>query len=251
MNKKINKKTVIITVLYIICAIMLVVGMKIKTTFEIWGYVLIVASIIIYLICSYFNKNKNKNKSNTNEKEKLNKPLAKNIQQIDSDVKFNEDGTVKSICQDNIITLDIWGQSREIKVSSQRILYDDNPDNIKNNTKLNKSKLEELNWLIKSNIINSEKVKNLFLQYVNHINELWGDDEDKVTSVMPPVVEINEIIIYNLDFVEDKVIAFCGESSCDPEHGIAITFVNHEIDGLGDFMSFENYGDNFTGTDEA
>ncbi len=251
---KINKKNIIIAVVYVICFIMLGVGSQgIKqsnTGFKILGYVLVVASIVISLICSCFYKAQNTDKSNADKEEESNKPSPKSNKPKVSNVKFNEDGTISSICHEDIITLNIWGQMREIKVSSQRILYDDKiPEDKKDNTKLNESELQELNWLIQSNIINSEKVKNLFLQYVNHRIELWGGDEDKVTSIMPPVVELNEIVIDSSDFAEDKVIAFCGETTCDSEHGIAITFVNHEIDGLGDYMSFENCGDNFTGDD--
>ena len=151
-------------------------------------------------------------------------------------------GKVTAIRQNGKINLNIWGEVREICVASQRIRYAYKGDESENVQPFNDQELAELNRIIESNLINGEEVKRVVLKYVNFVTEQWDDDyfEGKITSILPPEVEINDLVINNLNEGEPVVVAFCGECECDVEHGISINFVDGKFVGVGDYMSFED-----------
>ena len=158
----------------------------------------------------------------------------------------NKEIKIKEINQEDEITLNIWGEERKIQVTSQRILYDATDNNFGKGEPLNEEEIAELNWLIQSDFVNSQKIKESILAYVKHIYDMWNDDLDidALSSILPPEVEINNIVIDNLREGESMTIAFCGSCLCDEEHGISISFYNRKFVGIGDFMSFEgaSYG---------
>ena len=147
-----------------------------------------------------------------------------------------QDGGITAISQDDSVNVNVWGEMRELKVSAQRILY--SAENNGAGTPFNGQELALLNEVLGNDLINGEEVKAAVLKYVNEVTAEWDDDyyEGKITSILPPEVEITEIIIDNVNEAQPQVL-FCGEALCDEEHGIVIAFED------GQFTSIGSYGD--------
>jgi len=249
MKKPINKKYVfiaiaVIYVIIFITGILLIVlqdDKKIKSI----GLILIVMPMVILIpIAAEIRNRAKENKSYSvmhisEIKTPHYDPTAKPVVEKKPPLIAHE-GKITAINQEDRVNLNIWGEVRAISVSSQRILYDDSLENEGAGAPLNDKELEELNWLIESKLIESEEIKSVILKYVNLVTEDWDDDyyEGKITSILPPEVEINDILIDIRDTGE-TIIAFCGECLCDEEHGISVTFLNRKFAGVGVYMDFE------------
>ena len=146
--------------------------------------------------------------------------------------------------QNEEIILNIWGEQRKLHVLSQRIEYDDDLTNDPE-AEISEKELLELDWVVRSDLINSPRVKRTVLEYVHQTySEFMEDfDPDEINSILPPEVEINEIFVDLDEETSDITVAFCGDCLCDEEHGISICFRNRKFVGIGEYMSFEYAGD--------
>lgn len=206
---------------------MLVVCLDVPLGYKILGLVAVGICVGLWVYGYILSVKQQKAQNSQQVRHVKAKPRAKN--------RVPHTGKVLVIRQDDKLNLDIWGEVREIEISSQRILYGDGGKEF-----FNEEELAALNAIINSGVINSEDVKAAVLKYVNEVTEMWDDDyyDGKIKSILPPEVEINQLIINNLR-ADDVTVGFCGEALCDEEHGIAICFKDGKLVGVtsvGDFL---------------
>ncbi len=110
---------------------------------------------------------------------------------------------------------------------------------------LDDDELDEVNWLIKSNLMDDRQIQFQVLEAINERYEAWCDGtshkknlkrEFKITTIL---IDIQQD---NTNGKTTPIIAFAGEANCDEEHGLSVTFTNRKFSGVDSFMEF-NYGE--------
>lgn len=113
---------------------------------------------------------------------------------------------------------------------------------------LDDEELTEINWLVKNNLLENQKVKKGILDYINLIYKSYENDFAKRESIEDEfeisyiAIDINKKDLGDTGEVV-KIVAFCGEAKCDEEHGISISFKNREFMSVQDEATF-NYDEN-------
>lgn len=125
---------------------------------------------------------------------------------------------IKKLNTEDKIDYKIFGKDVKLKVSTSRT-YDEN-------VPLNADELEELNWLLNSNIIDLFKD-----EIIKWCNVTYKDIGEKTIEDIYPEIDIRSIFIRKNKWHDG--IAFLGECLSDPEHGISIKFEKRVFDGIG------------------
>ena len=137
---------------------------------------------------------------------------------------------------DDEIECFIFGKKRKLKVAS---IHKDEGE------LLDDDEIAELNWLIKSNVMDDIELQLDVLDEINERYNQWCDNfshktniekEFDITTVLIDIQKDNP----NKDGETDKIIAFCGNAECDVEHGLSVSFLNRKFLGVNDFYEF-NY----------
>ena len=103
--------------------------------------------------------------------------------------------------------------------------------------------LDELDSLVNSGVLNSDKVKNEIIRFCNFIRNASGENALEEKEFHNDV-DIYEIIIFRENCKKDKYfgkikIGLIGDiNETDPDHGISITFVGDRIVDIGSAQCF-------------
>ena len=137
---------------------------------------------------------------------------------------------------DDEIECFIFGKKRKLKVAS---IHKDEGE------LLDDDEIAELNWLIKSNVMDDIELQFDVLEEINERYNQWCDNfshktniekEFNITTVLIDIQKDNPSKSGEID----KIIAFCGDAECDVEHGLSVSFLNRKFVGVNDFYEF-NY----------
>ena len=130
----------------------------------------------------------------------------------------------------------IFGKKHKLRVSSV---------NKDEGELLDDDEIAEVNWLIKSNVMDDIELQFEVLDEINERYNQWCDNfshktniekEFNITSIM---IDIQSSDTANLGETA-KIIAFCGDAECDVEHGLSVSFLNRKFVGVNSFYEF-NY----------
>lgn len=103
--------------------------------------------------------------------------------------------------------------------------------------------IEEINWLVSSNILDSKEVQGEILKAINEEYNSFENNFVERTSLKNEI-EISSISVdISTRGVGDnakkvKIVAFCGSAKCDEEHGISISFKNRKFASIQDEVDF-------------
>lgn len=109
---------------------------------------------------------------------------------------------------------------------------------------LDEQEIEELNWLISSNILDDVDIQFKILEGINESYDRWSDS-DRFRTNIEKELDLTAIAVDIFEFNKDgkkvvsKQVAFCGECKCDEEHGISIAFDSRKFAGVGDYMDWQ------------
>lgn len=131
----------------------------------------------------------------------------------------------------------IFGKKHKLRVAS---------NNKEDGELLDDDEIGELNWAISNNIMDDKKVQFKVLEAINERYDMaLGDGASHKTNLKREFDITTIMIDIQKDDMGDtgevsKVIAFCGESKCDTEHGLSVSFADRKFAGVNSFMEF-NY----------
>lgn len=166
------------------------------------------------------------------------KELEKFLSTAGPEIKNNDDFVPIShgFKSDDEIECFIFGKKHKLRVSSI---------NKDEGELLDDDEIAEVNWLVKSNVMDDKKLQFEVLEFINECYDQWREGASHKTNIAKEF-DIKSIMIdIQKDDMGDtgeitKVIAFCGESDCDMEHGLSVSFANRKFAGVNSSMEF-NY----------
>ena len=137
------------------------------------------------------------------------------------------------------LSCNILGKTKKLSLVSN------NKDDME---ELDDQEINEINWLVKSNLLENKEVQKQILNYINLVYKSYEDDfvkreliEDEF-DISYVAIDINKKDLGDTGEVV-KIVAFCGEAKCDEEHGISISFKNRNLMSVQDEATF-NYDNN-------
>ena len=96
---------------------------------------------------------------------------------------------------------------------------------------LSNEEVDEVNWLLTNNLLDNKSIQNKVLKYINKKYKNFEDNFKEKSSLQNEISIHSIVVCIDKDDLGDtgdvsKIVAFCGEASCDIEHGISISFKN-------------------------
>lgn len=153
-----------------------------------------------------------------------------------TDVRGEVMKMIEKLNSGDYITIDLFGQKREVMVfSTGDNQFDENGSYKEDGFALSDEEIHCLNWFLQT--IKIEDYKQAIVEYCNELYEMVGEKQieeaevEKEIDICAIAINVTELI-GDKDFVYPE-ISFYGTCECDPEHGICIGFRDQKFLGIG------------------